>query len=508
MFEFIDNFLNQITMYKLILYYLIILLVLAGLFGQFGILPYSPLALLFSVLVLTAACLAANKIFSVVVKVQTNVESAYITALILALIITPLQITHLYSTLPFLLWAAVWAMASKYILAIKHKHVFNPAAFAVALTALTIGQSASWWVGTSSMFIFVLIGGFLVIRKIQRQTMVYSFLGAALITSLVLSFNRTNPASLLYNAAIVSPLIFFAAVMLTEPLTTPPKKYGQIAYGILIGILFLPQIHFGNFYLTPELALIAGNLFSYAISPKGRYTLKLLAKEKASEGVYNFVFLPDKKVQFQPGQYLEWTLGHKRTDSRGNRRYFTIASSPTENEVILGVRFYDKPSSFKSKMLALNPGDTIMASQLAGDFTLPKDPNKKLVFIAGGIGITPFRSMLKYLIDKNEKRAVTTIYSSNSMDEIAYYDILEQAAEKIGAETIFTLTNQTKIDPRWQGYRGYVSAKMITEQIPDYKDRYFYISGPHTMVSACENVLSGLGVSKFQIKTDFFPGLV
>ena len=93
----------------------------------------------------------------------TNVESTYISALILALIITPLQS---YNDLWFLGWAAVLAMASKYILGIKGKHLFNPVAFAVALTYFTINQSASWWVGNATMLPFVLVGGLLVVRKI------------------------------------------------------------------------------------------------------------------------------------------------------------------------------------------------------------------------------------------------------------------------------------------------------------------------------------------------------
>src|SRR6266481_3737822 len=317
MFEFIDSFLNKITMYKLVLYYLLALLVTALFFSFFHVLPFSPISLLFSTFVLVLVCLVANKLFSVVAKVQTNVESAYITAFILALIITPPISGHLFSNLPFLLWAAVWAMASKYILSIKHKHIFNPAAFAVALTALTINQAASWWIGTAAMLFFVLAGGVLVIRKIQRQAMVYAFVAATLLSSIALSFSHTNPFTTIGNAVVISPLVFFAVIMLTEPLTTPPKKYQQIIYGALGGILFSPQAHLGSFYFSPELALIGGNIFSYIVSPKGKYAMKFLAKEKVAESVYNFVFSPDKEIKFQAGQYLEWTLQHKNSDSRG-----------------------------------------------------------------------------------------------------------------------------------------------------------------------------------------------
>src|SRR5258708_34079548 len=109
---------------------------------------------------------------------------------------------------------------------------------------------------------------------------------------------------------------------------------------------------------------------------------------------------------------MEWTVGHAHSDTGGNRRYFTLASSPTEKEVHLGVRFYDPSSSFQRAVVELPAGSTIVAGQVAGEFTLPKDPQKKLVFIAGGIGITPFRSMVKYLLDRDEKRAITLFYSN------------------------------------------------------------------------------------------------
>ncbi len=503
----IDGVLNKITMYRLVLYYLAFLLFAALVLSTFGILPFTPLALLFSTVVLVVVSMAVNYIFARVFKVQTNVESAYITALILALIIYPPQAANIFSNFGFLFWAAALAMASKYIIAIKGKHLFNPAAVAVAITAVVLGRYASWWVGSASMLAFVAIGGFLVIRKVQRGDAVMSFLVVALTTIVAFTFITTNPFSSIYQVVLDSPLIFFAAVMLTEPLTMPPTKSRQVWYAAIVGFAFAPQVHIGSYYFSPETALLLGNLFSYFVSPKGKYVMKLKSKEQVANGVYHFTFTPDRKLDFQPGQYMEWPLGHEHPDSRGNRRYFTIASSPTEKTAMLGVKFYKHSSSFKKKLLSMRPGDTIVAAQLAGGFVLPRDPKKKLVFIAGGIGITPFRSMLKYLADRGEEREVAVIYSSASMQEIAYYDVFKEAAQKIGVNTVFTFTDKTKIDPSWKGHTGYVDAEMIAQVVPDYKERIFYVSGPNALVDASKRVLSGMGVPNSQIKTDFFPGL-
>jgi ferredoxin-NADP reductase len=201
-----------------------------------------------------------------------------------------------------------------------------------------------------------------------------------------------------------------------------------------------------------------------------------------------------------------WAPDHKHPDSRGNRRYFTIASSPTEQHFRLGVKFYDRSSSFKKRMLSMVPGDLIMAGQLAGDFTMPRDPKKKLAFIAGGIGITPFRSMVKYLSDRDERRDVVLLYSNRAVSEIAYPDVFDEAAQTIGLKTIYAVTGTDETPPEKNGYKGHIDGALIRREIPDYRDRIFYISGTHAMVSVMETMLSEMGIPRRQIKIDFFPG--
>lgn len=505
MIRIVDRILNTITMYRLILYYLVFLLAVAFGLSVVHILPFDPFVLLFSTGFLLAVSGVTNAIFARVYRVPANAESVYISALILALILNPAKPSH---DLWFLGWAAVLAMASKFIVAINKKHIFNPVAFAVALTALAINQTATWWVGTASMLPFVVIGGILIIRKIQRFDLVASFLGSATLIVLVFSFlNGENPLAALYQTAINSPLLFFAVVILTEPLTTPPTKRLRIYYGLLVGFLFAPQFHIGPFYTTPELSILIGNAYSYLVSPKGKLVLQLKQKLRIAPDVYDFIFVPNRRFAFAPGQYMEWTLGHKDPDNRGNRRYFTLSSSPTENTLRLGVKFYPRSSSFKTSMLAMNPGTEIVAGQLAGDFTLPRPSRQKYVFIAGGIGITPFRSMLKYLVDTNQRRPITLLYSNRTADEIVYRDILDQAQRKLGIKVIYTLTDPAQVPPSWNGCTGHIDEQMIRQWVPDYRNCVFYISGPNLMVSSVKDCLVGMNVPRNHILTDFFPGL-
>ncbi len=244
----IDNLLNRVTMYRLVEYYLIALLGIAVMFSFAHILAYDPFAMLFSTAFILAVCTLTNTVFSRVYNVPANIESSVISGLILALIITPIRG---YGDLWFLFWASVLAMASKYIININGKHLFNPVALAVAVTYLAINQSASWWIGSPAMLPFVLAGGLLVTRKIRRFKLVWSFMGAALVITLLGAiFSGQALLQALSTLFLYSPFFFFAFVMLTEPLTTPPTNGLRNLYGALVGVLFTPAFHLGSFYTT------------------------------------------------------------------------------------------------------------------------------------------------------------------------------------------------------------------------------------------------------------------
>ena len=502
----VDDFLDRITMYRLVLYVLIGLIATAAVLSVLTLLPFSPLALLISTLFLVIMCWAANSLLAHVFAAPTNVESAYITALILALIIDPAKSPNDFL---FLGWAAILATSSKYILSLNNKHIFNPAAIAVVITSFALGEPASWWVGTASMLPVVLLGGVLLVRKLRQGEMVLLFVMAALVTVCVISFlQRLSLTRELQQLLVESPLFFFVAIMLTEPLTAPPTQNLKRIYAVITGILFIPQIHVGPIYSTPELALVIGNIFSYIVSPKQKVVLKLKRKSKMASDIVDFVFRPSQRLAFEPGQYMEFTLAHAKPDSRGNRRFFTLASSPTEENLHLGIRFYSNSSSFKKALYRIDGRAKIMAGQVGGDFTLPKDPRRKLVFIAGGIGITPFRSMLKYLLDMNQWRDIVLLYANRTADEIAYKDILGEAQTKLGIKALYTLTDTKAIPRNWRGLVGRIDERMIQAMVPDYEERTFYLSGSLDMVRAYEHILKNMGVKNGQIKKDFFPGIV
>ncbi|AZO21845.1 hypothetical protein EJ070_14915 [Mesorhizobium sp. M1E.F.Ca.ET.045.02.1.1] len=501
MIKTVDRLLDHLTMYRLVLYYLMTLLGAALVLSAAGLVPHDPVELAFTTGLVLAAGWIANRVFARIFEVPANSESVYITAMILALILDPVAATD-FKGIGAVAFASVWAISSKYILAVGRKHLFNPAALGVALTALLLDRPATWWVGGNAWLLpFVLVGGVLLVRKLRRLDLVAAFFGVALVTILA----TTGPSQ--YGSALretfsSSPLLFFAFVMLTEPLTAPTTRWPRIAFAAIVGFLFAPNIHIGSFYFTPELALLAGNLFAYAVGPKGRFVLTLERIEQTAVDSYDFIFRSQRKLAFRAGQYLEWTLGLDRSDNRGNRRYFTVASSPTEQSVRLGVKFYPRSSAFKQALGTMKLGGTIHASQLAGDFTLPSDPGIKIAFLAGGIGITPFRSMLRYLIDRKEARPIVVLYGTESQEDIAYREVLGEARRELGIRTFHAVAKGAL---RGQ-YPGYIDARLVRLTMPDYLERTFYISGPQAMVKALRQKLLAMGVRRSRIKVDYFPG--
>lgn len=507
--KYVDNFLNKITMYKTVLYVLCVFVLLSFVLSLFEMLTYKPIELLLSLLILVSTCWISNFFFSKLFKVPANSESYIISALILYLIIYP---NEAISNPLILVLAGFLAMASKYLLVINKKHLFNPVAISIFVIGLLGWGVSSWWVGGGVFLIPSLVLDFLVLRKVRRFELFFAFIFSTFVSLLVFYvLNGGNLSDILITTLLSTPLLFLGSIMLTEPLTSPPTKKMQIIYGIIVGGLFGSQFSFGALYSTPEFALLVGGIFSYFVSPRIRLVLSLLKKSKLSADVYEFVWKinnkPSKREFFEAGQYLEWTLGHANPDIRGNRRFFTISSSPTEEDLRLGVKFYEPGSSFKKGLLALEEGDTLVASQLSGEFTLPKDKNKKLVFIAGGIGVTPFRSMAKYIIDKKERVEATLLYSNKTPNDIVYKNIFDEAKE-FGVNTIYAVNDLAGSVQADDMRVGFINAEMIMKEIPDYKDRIFYISGPHGMVTAFEDSLSKLGIPKSNIKIDFFPGFV
>lgn len=218
--------------------------------------------------------------------------------------------------------------------------------------------------------------------------------------------------------------------------------------------------------------------------------------------ISTFWFKPEKPVRNTPGQYIQIRLPHENRDSRGDKRWFTLSSSPTEGLVSITTKFAaENGSSFKQTLRNLEPGTAVAMAEPLGDFVLPKDPTIPLVLVAGGIGLTPFRSIAKWLLDNNEHRNIQMLYAVNTPEDIVFKDIFEASGIKLS----IIIKNPPE---NYSGLSGSLDAARILELTGGADNKLFYIAGPEPMVEAFEKGLKDLGVNKKQLVADFFPGYV
>src|SRR3989344_9380352 len=272
--QLVRKLLNQITMYRLMLYFLVVLWVASIIFSLTNILPYSPFDILLSGIYLGTICNLANYTFAKIFKAKTNLESPFITALILTLIVGPIA---LFENMLVLTFIGVVAMASKYVMALNKKHIFNPAAFAVFFAAIVLNNGASWWIGSIYTLPFIVLGGFLILTKINRFELIASFLTVYFLTPTLFGKGFT------LNSFVVPSIWFFVFVMLIEPLTSPSTKNKQVIFWGFVALVYflLPKIIPGYAYGL-ETALLTGNLLNLALSPSFNLVMVFRKKEKVT----------------------------------------------------------------------------------------------------------------------------------------------------------------------------------------------------------------------------------
>lgn len=231
--------------------------------------------------------------------------------------------------------------------------------------------------------------------------------------------------------------------------------------------------------------------------------LKLIKKEQIAEDTYNFYFQKDGRFKFVPGQYLKLSLTIEGADDRGTSRYFTISSSPTDKELIITTRIIE--SSFKRKLNDLNAGDVIKAFGPIGYFNIDLNNGKKKVFLSGGMGITPFRSILRYVDNKRIKvSAILIAFFSIEKNSVFLNELKDISDRNSGIEIKPIFTKEDKkysmID-KSAGFRD-----LIKNNVHNWNLSEFYIVGPENFEFEIKNVVLRMGIKEDNIFTENFPG--
>lgn len=225
----------------------------------------------------------------------------------------------------------------------------------------------------------------------------------------------------------------------------------------------------------------------------------LVRSEAVAENIRTFWFRPQKPVKYLAGQYIEMYLPHAGADVRGQKHWFTLSSSPTEKLVSITTKHaVDRVSTFKQQLFLLKTGTSIKISEPMGDFVLPKDASIPLLFVAGGIGITPMRSMVKWLTDCGQHRTINLIYGARSDKELAFMDLFEA----YGLKPQILLSD----DPSGSKPKEHITPEVILDAAKSLHEPLVYISGPEPMTEKLEAGLQAGGFPAARLVLDFFPG--
>jgi ferredoxin-NADP reductase len=237
-----------------------------------------------------------------------------------------------------------------------------------------------------------------------------------------------------------------------------------------------------------------------------KYTTKLSQRRDVAEGTMAFHLERPTGFQFKAGQYMNVTLiDPPETDAEGNTRSFTIASAPFEADLVFASRM--RNTAFKRILKTVNLSSELRISGPFGSFTLHTDTSRPAVFLVGGIGITPFRSIILQATKDRLAHKLYLFYSNRRPEDAAFLDEL-QTVEKQNPNYKFigTMTDMRNSQRVWQGETGHITPQMLTKWIRDLKGPIYYTAGPPGMVAAMRQMLTNSGIGEDDIRTEEFTG--
>lgn len=242
-----------------------------------------------------------------------------------------------------------------------------------------------------------------------------------------------------------------------------------------------------------------------------RFKVKLVGKERAAKGTKTFFFERPKGFSYLAGQYIYITLPKLLyPDERGDTRHFTLSSSPTEDNFAITTRMR-ATSGFKKTLDEMKDGEEVSVSGPNGTFVLDNEKTETpQVMIAGGIGVTPYRSIIKSISDKNLQVPIHLVCSNSTPEEIPFKRELDKiAATHPNIKVTHTITKPQPEAEKWNGLTGRLDAALLKKLITDHRSlvtSMFWVCGPPAMASAIESALENLKVPYEHINSEKFTG--
>jgi ferredoxin-NADP reductase len=236
------------------------------------------------------------------------------------------------------------------------------------------------------------------------------------------------------------------------------------------------------------------------------FTSKLQEKEVLAEGTMGFYFAKPAGFQFKPGQYLDITLvDPPETDAEGNIRSLSIASAPEDERLLVATRM--RETAFKRFLKTAPIEAEVRMEGPMGSFTLHNNPTKPAVLLAGGIGITPFSSIVRHAAHARLPHKLYLFYSNRRPEDAAFMSVLQELEkENTNYKFIPSMSEMNKSAQAWNGETGFINREMLARHLPSLQGPIYYIAGPPAMVSAMRQMLSAASVDEDDIRTEEFAG--
>jgi len=236
------------------------------------------------------------------------------------------------------------------------------------------------------------------------------------------------------------------------------------------------------------------------------FKIRLMNRTEVAEGTIAFHFEKPASLQFEAGQHAELTLlNPSENDFEGSSRIFSFASAPFEPELMFATRIQD--TAFKRVLKASPIGTEISLDGPMGSFTLHKDEKKTGVFLAGGIGVTPFMSIVSEAAKNKASHLLYMFYSNRRPEDAPFLDrLLAAEKENPNFRLIPTMTAMEKSQREWKGETGFIDKAMLVRYLPALDGPIYYIAGPPSMVGAMKKMLSAAEVNSDDVRTEEFSG--
>lgn len=240
--------------------------------------------------------------------------------------------------------------------------------------------------------------------------------------------------------------------------------------------------------------------------PTAGYTSRLLRRAEVADGTMAFHFEKPAQFDFTPGQSADVTLPNPpETDSEGNTRTFSIASSPFENQLMFATRMRD--TAFKRSLKKVPIGTDVRIEPATGSFTLHKNSAKPAVFLAGGIGITPFLSILRQADHDRLGHKLCLFYSNRRPQDAPFLEDLRMLETSNSNFQLFcTMTAIEQSQNEWQGEMGVINKEMLSRHLINLQGPIYYVAGPPAMVAGLRKMLIGANVDEDDIRSEDFAG--